>query len=245
MTGEETLEEVLRSARDRRELILEFQKVISGKLSWFISDGESSYQPQVVEELLETFASVFQLPMEAVSPLREVITGLDLRELPKGEFPIASSPYTEEELRMLLFVLARPYFLSLNGGSKADASWEGGRCPVCGSAASVASLDEGRRSLHCPYCEAAGEFRRTGCPFCLEEDTSKITILEVEGEGGIRIDTCDSCKSYIKTMKGGLSGQTAGEADLMSLHLDIIAQQRGYRRPAPNPLGMVRMIEIE
>jgi FdhE protein len=53
----------------------------------------------------------------------------------------------------------------------------------------------------------------------------------VDGEGGLRIDYCDSCKGYLKTYNAeGNEGVLL--ADWTSLHLDVIARDRGLKRLA-------------
>jgi FdhE protein len=50
-----------------------------------------------------------------------------------------------------------------------------------------------------------------------------------EGEGGLRIDYCESCKGYLKTYDGEGS-ETVLLADWTSIHLDVIAFDRGLKR---------------
>lgn len=58
----------------------------------------------------------------------------------------------------------------------------------------------------------------------------------------LRIDICDACNSYLKTVEFRILHDLNPEvADLISLPLDIIAQDKGYRRLSPNPIGMIRM----
>ncbi len=56
-----------------------------------------------------------------------------------------------------------------------------------------------------------------------------------------RIDACKACKSYVKTFQGMPSDQTVEEMDLLSLPFDIVAQNKGFCRRSPNPVGIVRI----
>ena len=56
-------------------------------------------------------------------------------------------------------------------------------------------------------------------------------LARVEGEGGLRIDYCDSCRGYLKTYDGQ-GAEDVMLADWTSLHLDALAQDRGLRRVA-------------
>jgi FdhE protein len=69
-----------------------------------------------------------------------------------------------------------------------------------------------------------------------------LNIITVEEEKGFRLDTCSACTSYIKTVQADRMESLATDyADLLSLPLDIIAQGKGFRRNAPNPIGMLRL----
>jgi FdhE protein len=115
-----------------------------------------------------------------------------------------------------------------------DELWLRRYCPTCGSLAAMAQLlgtDPGRkRLLVCGGCGTRWQFPRTKCPFC-ENDSQKLSVVSVQGEGGLRIDYCTSCSGYLKTYDG------QGDEDLLladwsSLHLDLIAHDRGLKRNA-------------
>jgi len=56
-------------------------------------------------------------------------------------------------------------------------------------------------------------------------------VVAVEGEAGLRIDYCDACSGYLKTYDGEGS-ESVLLADWTSLHLDMIARDRGLKRLA-------------
>jgi len=86
-------------------------------------------------------------------------------------------------------------------------------------------------SYHAVVAVRAGDSRRIGCPFCEDEDHRRLAILRIGGEQGLRIDYCDSCNGYLKTYDGAGS-EAALLSDWTSLHLDVIAQDRGLKRLA-------------
>ena len=54
--------------------------------------------------------------------------------------------------------------------------------------------------------------------------------------------TCDACHTYVKVVDSSLlKAMTPDLADLASLPLDIVAQEKDYVRRAPNPIGMTRI----
>lgn len=234
----------LRDALRLYERILAFLSVATEMGRGKIRFEDVTYPPELVEPLLDAFSSVFDVPEETLVPLREAMQfgRFDLTRLPLGEVPGFGLPYHEDELRMILFFLARPYFTLLRDLHNLDSTaWEEGRCPLCNAQPSMAMLDaEGKRHLHCAYCGTTGPYRRLGCPFCLVDDASRIDIISVEGEHGLRIDACSVCNSYIKTAIG--QSPDLDLSDLISMPLDIVAQERGFSRPSPNPVGMIRIV---
>ena len=116
-----------------------------------------------------------------------------------------------------------------------ELSWSQGYCPFCGAFAGMAEIRvEGRRFLHCSLCGTEWEYPRTQCPYCRNEDQEQLTYFQVEGEAGYRVDICLSCRHYWKTvdsreMEGPLDFEVE---DYLTLHLDHLAQEEGYIRPA-------------
>jgi FdhE protein len=113
--------------------------------------------------------------------------------------------------------------------------WLRNYCPTCGSLPAMAQLvgvDQGRqRFFCCGCCRTRWLYLRTGCPFCGNADDHRLTVLTVEGEQGLRIDYCESCKGYLKTYAGEGS-EAVLLADWTSIHLDVLARDRGLKRLA-------------
>jgi FdhE protein len=116
-----------------------------------------------------------------------------------------------------------------------EERWLRSYCPTCGALAAMAQLvgtDPGRlRFLSCGCCRSRWRYRRTGCPFCQSEDDHRLAVVAVEGESGLRIDYCEACGGYVKTYEGQ-GNESVLLADWTSLHLDIIARDRGLNRCA-------------
>jgi len=109
-------------------------------------------------------------------------------------------------------------------------------CPRCGAVPALAVLrgEEGRRILCCSLCGHAWAAARAACPFC--GDGGSLGALAEREDGPRWIETCDSCRRYIKTVDerrlGGhavipLVEVTAG------LYLDMVAEKHGYERGVP------------
>lgn len=213
-----------------------------------LSVDAKSYPPSVVPFVVGRFSAVINLPPGVLAPLKEALEvgDVDLTRLPLNEVPAFSLPYPEEELAPMLFLLSRPYFSKLREACHLDNRfWDEGRCPVCAARPALSSItDEPRRRMHCSYCGNTGHYTFIGCPICLTTDASKLaTLIPGEGEEGFRAVTCDACDSYIKTVEAGRLGDLPPDlADILSLPLDIVAQEKGYIRHAPNPIGLKNMI---
>ena len=78
------------------------------------------------------------------------------------------------------------------------------------------------------------------CPFCENTDHRTLRYFYTEKEKAYRIDICDKCNRYIKTVD---SRQLADEIfllveDIGTLHLDILAANKGFKRETFNFLGI-------
>jgi FdhE protein len=195
-----------------------------------------------VEEVLNPFAEVFQVPYEFVSFLKEGIKKLneDPFDNPMCLKKLPLEKEQGEEVERSLFILMKGFYLASE--RKGEYSFEEGKCPVCGSAPSLAMIDEdNRRYIVCTLCETRGKIFRIGCANCLVKDPTQIDLLVDEDE--IRVDLCKKCKSYIKSFKADVFARFKDPflIDLISMPLDVVAQERGYERRSPNVLGIKKV----
>ena len=117
-------------------------------------------------------------------------------------------------------------------------TWMKGSCPVCGSLPYLSLLKEevGKRFLLCSHCGYQWRIDRMICPFCNNRDQESLQFFYAEEEKTHRVDLCDKCHQYIKTIDLRTLGETDFPLeDLATLHLDIVASKKGYKRPVPNP----------
>lgn len=114
-----------------------------------------------------------------------------------------------------------------------------GLCPVCGSSpvAGVVVADEayGRRYLTCGLCSASWHHVRVACVSCGGE--KHVAYQEIEGgTGAAKCETCDDCHSYSKLFYQVKDmGIEALCDDLATLSLDLLVNNAGWKRHAPNP----------
>jgi FdhE protein len=116
---------------------------------------------------------------------------------------------------------------------RAGVIWERGYCPTCGSWPLLGEFRglEQIRWLRCGFCAAEWKVPRLFCPYCENRDHRSLGYLSVEGDGSkYRIDTCDSCHSYVKmlTTLTPLSCLQLLAADVATIHLDLAAAAKAY-----------------
>jgi FdhE protein len=116
-------------------------------------------------------------------------------------------------------------------------------CPFCKRKPGLGVLrplgDGGQRSLVCSFCLAEWEFRRIVCPGCGEEDHAKLPVYTAEEVEYVRVEACDSCRTYIKTVdmtKNGLAEPIVDE--IASIPLDMWARESGYAKLQCNLLQL-------
>jgi len=117
-------------------------------------------------------------------------------------------------------------------------TWRKTRCPVCGSPPTLSLLrgDGGMRYSLCSYCDCQWGIDRLSCSVCGSKEQGSLHYFCGEGEDACRIDLCDTCHHYIKTIDyRSLEESDPSLEDLATLHLDVLAARKGYRRAVPNP----------
>ncbi|MGD0414478.1 MAG: formate dehydrogenase accessory protein FdhE [Terriglobales bacterium] len=138
----------------------------------------------------------------------------------------------------------QPYAAGIR--SRSSMCWSGPApylCPLCGRKPGLGVLrplgDGGQRSLVCSFCLAEWEFRRIVCPGCGEENHAKLPVYNAEELKHVRVEACDSCRSYIKTVDLTKSGLAEPMVDEMaSIPLDLWAQKQGYTKLQCNLLQL-------
>ncbi|MFY9689648.1 MAG: formate dehydrogenase accessory protein FdhE [Candidatus Acidiferrales bacterium] len=116
-------------------------------------------------------------------------------------------------------------------------------CPVCGTKPQVGVLrplgDGAKRSLICALCAHEWDYRRLVCPSCGEENPDHLAVYSAAEFGYVRVEACDSCHSYIKTVdlsKNGLALPVVDE--LATIPLNLWATEHGYTKLQTNLLGI-------
>ncbi len=116
-------------------------------------------------------------------------------------------------------------------------------CPWCSSKPLAGVLrpegDGGKRSLICSLCGAEWDFRRIVCPGCGEEDVHKLAVYTANEIAHVRVEACDTCHQYIKTVDLTKDGHAVPAVDeLATLPLNLWAADHGYTKIQTNLLGI-------
>ncbi|MDO8786232.1 MAG: formate dehydrogenase accessory protein FdhE [Syntrophales bacterium] len=120
-------------------------------------------------------------------------------------------------------------------------NWLRGYCPICGSFPQMSELKgEGQRFLACSFCDFEWPSERLKCPFCENKDHGSLHYFYEEGKEIYRVYVCDKCKQYIKTVDSRKFDYEPdlNLEDIATIHLDILASEKGFKRPVPNLWGL-------
>jgi FdhE protein len=118
-------------------------------------------------------------------------------------------------------------------------------CPFCagapwvGSRRSASDADGAARFLHCALCGGSWQAMRIVCPACGEADPAKLPSFQSDGHLGVRIEACETCKGYVKSLDLTLDARLVPEVDeLLSLGMDLWAGEQGFMRIEPGLAGV-------
>lgn len=113
--------------------------------------------------------------------------------------------------------------------------WNKGFCFICGAGAILGELQENNLVRHLRYgqCGADWPFRRLHSLHCGNEDHHTRGCLYAEpDQEKMRLEVCETCQGYLKIIISFAPAppDLLAVSDLATLHLDYIAQERGYER---------------
>jgi FdhE protein len=116
-------------------------------------------------------------------------------------------------------------------------------CPLCSAKPQVGVLrqqgDGAKRSLICSLCATEWEYRRIVCPACGEENVDKLPVYVAEQLSHVRVEACDTCHHYIKTIDLTKDGRAVPVVDeLAAIPLSLWAAENQYTKVSPNLLGL-------
>ncbi len=161
-----------------------------------------------------------------------------------GEFSYETEGDDALPDRFIALAFLQPYAEWLaQSGQGIGATSGHATCPVCGSEPVCAVLRDqvhgARRGLICSLCMNEWNFQRLVCPSCGEDRFEHLPIFTPEAFPHVRVDACDTCKHYIKTIdltKDGLAVPVVDE--LATTSLDLWAREQSYVKLRLNLAGV-------
>jgi FdhE protein len=120
------------------------------------------------------------------------------------------------------------------------------RCPFCGGVPQLSILhgsggpfEGGGRSLLCATCLTVWPFRRVLCGYCGEEDEHKLGYFHAPEHDHLRVDACETCRHYLKTVDLTRLGVAVPLVDeVAGAALDLWAREQGYSKIELNLVGL-------
>lgn len=118
----------------------------------------------------------------------------------------------------------------------------GNRCPYCDSRPQLAVIrpegDGGKRMLLCALCQSEWDFRRILCPVCGETNHEKLPRYTADGIPAVRVESCDTCRSYLKSIDMTVDGLAVPAVDeIATAPLDLWAAEHDYHKIQLNLMG--------
>jgi formate dehydrogenase accessory protein FdhE len=121
-------------------------------------------------------------------------------------------------------------------------------CPSCGGNPQVSILHSaehesaaggGGRLLMCATCSHTWPFRRVRCAHCGQEDEHTLSYFHAPELDHLRVDACDVCRRYIKTVDLTRQGRAVPFVDeILGAPLDVWASEHGYAKIELNLIGL-------
>jgi hypothetical protein len=112
-------------------------------------------------------------------------------------------------------------------------------CPFCGSKPLVGVLrpegEGAKRSLICSFCFTEWDYLRIACPACEESRDDKMCVYTASSFELVRVEACETCRTYIKTVDLTKNGLAIPEVDeLAAIPLTLWADGQGYTKISRN-----------
>lgn len=241
--------------RIERAQVLEREYPAAGEFLRFYREI-ARFQKQVAQSLPPVTASspVFSLnPAEIADPVRrhaDELLALLERVAPPDLAQTAAILARFDEwdpadpaVCFITRVLVQPYGEHLARGAVLAQPVATSTCPFCAELPVAAVLrpegEGGKRSLVCSLCSTEWNFRRLLCPKCGEEDQHQLPVYTAEPYPHVRIEACDTCRTYLKSIDMTRNGLAVPEVDeLASVPLDLWAAENHYTKLKSNLFGL-------
>lgn len=221
-------------------------KPILGQDNFIIEGKDLEY---IFDLIFPTFKKYFTRQAEPIARLEELY---DKRKLPLKQLCIAQlvrdkKPFLEVSrkydvpdllLEKVIEFISAPYLelcAEFYNKKLAKFDWRQPFCPICGNIPTMAIVNDksGQRQLWCRCCDTIWSFHEMVCPFCSNRDSASQKVIFHSDRKPMRIDACDQCHNYIKTIDELIAPQKIhiSVKNVETFYLDLLAKKLGYNVP--------------
>jgi formate dehydrogenase maturation protein FdhE len=165
---------------------------------------------------------------DMASMLKAFIAGSELTDISEGELDLAEGIMNATISRFLHLLREKnPHLI--------PEEWSSGTCPFCGAFPKIGFDYEDKRVLACLSCGHTWRFARVTCYACGATDHNVLGYFDTEGNEGVRVYFCRSCRNYIKIVDARVKIVDDPETeDALTIGLDDIAVKEEFIQPALN-----------
>ena len=116
-------------------------------------------------------------------------------------------------------------------------------CPKCGELPQLSILKPEEHAARtwflCSLCRHEWEYQLLLCPKCGQTDFDLLPVYRAKEFPHIRVDACDSCKTYLLSIDPSVDPQAVPLVDeLAAISLNLWAQEQGYTKLQLNLFGL-------
>src|ERR1700674_640310 len=242
------------------ERIAGFQRSLYANVAAALGDDQEARPPGSLREELDLFLLLPSFPgflalveAAAPAPLSRSAAELGARGAARWQEVLielwragSDAPVELAAAEALIaWTYLQPYaeYLADHSEQLAAATGTPDVCPRCSGRPQVGVLrplgNGGKRSLICALCATEWEYRRLVCPACGEEGVDKLPVYVAEELAHVRVEACDTCHHYIKTIDLTKDGRAVPVVDeLAAIPLSLWAEEHGYAKLRTNLLGI-------
>ena len=228
---------------------LEFAAVVSHAQARLAGALESKTLRGVFADDAETLASLHEPLIRIIAERGPETLAAIVRDRMHDDLPTACTRlgvYWNGGDDYLSRLVMQPYAEVLRARNVTpDREHKRGHCPFCGARPwvsarkSSSSDDGGLRYLCCSLCALEWNFNRVCCPACFEDDPHKLPVYSTEAHPLVRIEACETCRRYIKSIDLTQDARPIPAIDdLVSLSMDLWAIDEGFVRIEPGVAGI-------
>jgi formate dehydrogenase accessory protein FdhE len=200
---------------------------------------------------ISVFRSTFPIILKVVgetgpAPLIEQARSLEIESTEAIDEMLLAYWRTPSDTEFFAKAFLQPYGQYVAQVSNRNAPVDERRCPACAGKPQLSFLqnnettaESGNRDLMCAKCLSVWSFRRVVCANCGEEDPVKLGYFESTAINHVRIEACDNCKYYLKSIDLTRLGNAQPLVDeVAAAPLDLWATEHGYTKIELNLVGL-------